>query len=105
MSLRARPGDQPLPVPNDGPDIQSLVVADLLARRHLGIERYGTPLQPGNGRDALRDLYEELVDSVCYLKQLLVERDTPGMSQLGHKKRPPAPECQGPSPIRSRTIR
>lgn len=73
--LRHRPGDQPLPVPNGQPDIQSQVIADIAARRELGIQRYGTALQPHNGRDALRDAYEEAIDLAMYLKQALVERD------------------------------
>lgn len=77
-ALRQRPGDQPLPTPHAGPDVQAAVIRDIHARRELGIRRYGTPLQPHNGRDGLRDLYEELLDSVCYLKQLLLERDGNG---------------------------
>lgn len=42
-------------------------------RRQLGIERYGTPLQPLNGRDAVRDLREELLDAVVYAAQVAVE--------------------------------
>ncbi len=55
--------------------IQKLVRADLEAREQVGIERYGTPLQPNNGRDALLDAYEEALDLACYLKQAIVERD------------------------------
>jgi plasmid maintenance system antidote protein VapI len=73
--LKQREGDQPLPIPNDAPDIQSAVIADIEARRELGIRRYGTALQPGNGRDAMRDLYEELLDACMYIKQVLIERD------------------------------
>jgi len=73
--MRLRPGDQPLPVPNDAPSVQSAVRADLDARERVGIERYGTPLQPNNGRDALRDAYEEALDLACYLKQAILERD------------------------------
>lgn len=54
--------------------IQSLVMADLVLRRQLGIERYGTALQPHNGRDALQDAYEEALDLACYLKQAILER-------------------------------
>ena len=69
-----RPGDsQPLPTVNDAPDIQSAVIADIAARRQVGIGRYGTALQPGNGRNALLDAYEETLDLACYLKQRLVE--------------------------------
>lgn len=74
QALKQREGDQPLPVPNDYPDIQTQVIADLVKRREVGIERYGTPLQPWNGRDPVRDLYEELLDGACYAKQILVER-------------------------------
>jgi hypothetical protein len=73
--LRQRPGDQPLPVPNGNRDIQSIVIADIEARRALGISRYGTPLQAGNGRDALRDAYEEALDLSVYLRQAIEERD------------------------------
>lgn len=76
--LRQRPGDQPLPVPNGQPDVQSMVIADIGTRRQVGISRYGTALQPHNGRDALRDAYEEALDLAMYLRQAIAERDTPG---------------------------
>jgi hypothetical protein len=76
-TLRQRPGDQPLPVPNDASDVQSMVIEDIRKRMELGRERYGTLLQPHNGRDAMRDLYEELLDAVVYLRQVLFERDNP----------------------------
>ena len=68
---------QPMPVPNDRPSIQSLVQADLEQRERIGVQRYGTTLQAHNGRDALRDLYEELLDGACYARQVMEERDTP----------------------------
>lgn len=73
--LRLRPGDQPLPTPTSGPSIHSLVRADLDSRERLGIQRYGTALQANNGRDALRDAYEEALDLACYLRQAIAERD------------------------------
>jgi hypothetical protein len=73
--LRQRPGDQPLPVRNEHPDVQSMVISDVFKRRQVGIERYGTALQPHNGRDALRDAYEEALDLACYLRQAIAERD------------------------------
>lgn len=72
---KTRAGDQPLPVVNDHPFVADALVAFIEARKQLGIERYGTPLQPHNGRDALRDLFEELVDAATYAAQLLIERD------------------------------
>lgn len=71
-----REGDtQPMPTPNDHPDIQSAVVADIEARRELGIRRYGTALQPFNGRNPLLDAYEEALDLVVYLKHALTEQE------------------------------
>lgn len=90
---RLRPGDQPLPVPADGPSMHDLVaddicrchpggaapwisatVRDLAARKQLGLDRYGSLLQAGNGRDALRGLHEEMLDALVYCRQWLEER-------------------------------
>lgn len=73
--LKQREGDQALPTVNDGPCIQDLVTQDIAARTAVGISRYGTCLQPNNGRDSLRDAYEEALDLTNYLRQLLFERD------------------------------
>lgn len=67
--------DQPAPVPNDLPAVWPLVIADMQNRDSLGRKCYGTPLQPFNGRDALVDLYEELLDAAAYCRQLIYERD------------------------------
>ena len=67
--------DQPPPVPTDQPPIVDLVVADMDERKRIGIERYGVPLQAGNGRDALVDAYQEALDLVMYLRQAIEERD------------------------------
>ena len=74
--LKLREGDQPLPVKNDRTDIQTLVMADLEQRRELGVSRYGTALQPFNGRDMLRDAYEEALDLAVYLRGVIEERDS-----------------------------
>ncbi len=69
-----RKGDsQGLPTVNNQPYIHDLVIVDIEARRAIGIERYGTALQPHNGRNALLDAYEEVLDLAMYLKQRLVE--------------------------------
>ena len=41
----------------------------------IGRMRYGTPLQPHNGRDALADAYQEALDLCAYLRQAIFERD------------------------------
>jgi len=51
-----------------------MVIEDIRARRELGIQRYGTALQAHNGRDALRDAYEEALDLAMYLRQVIEER-------------------------------
>jgi hypothetical protein len=38
------------------------------------LQRYGTLLQAGNGRDALVDAYQECLDLACYLRQAIEER-------------------------------
>lgn len=67
--------EQPMPIPNNRTAIQALVRADLEAREQVGIQRYGTALQAHNGRDALRDAYEEALDLACYLRQAIEERE------------------------------
>lgn len=68
---------QPLPVGNDLPVIHHLVQQDLEERLQLGIRRYGQPLQPHNGRNALRDAYEESLDLCVYLRSALYEQENP----------------------------
>jgi len=67
--------DQPAPIPNDRPSCWDLVLADMQERDGVGRERYGTPLQPHNGRDALKDAYAEALDLCVYLRQAIYERD------------------------------
>jgi len=65
---------QPDPLPAEGDVWAELIdgepVAELRAlymdRRALGIERYGVPLQRGNGRDHRADLLQELLDGMAY---------------------------------------
>ena len=67
--------DQPEPTKNDHPAIWHIVIMDMLNRDHIGRERYKTPLQPYNGRDALSDAYQEALDLAVYLRQAIYERD------------------------------
>lgn len=66
--------EQPMSKPNDSIPIWDLVRADIAERDKLGRERYGTPLQAFNGRDALVDAYQESLDLVVYLRQEIEER-------------------------------
>lgn len=67
--------NQPPPTPNAAPPIHESVIADLRERAEAGRAQYGTYLQPHNGRDSLRDWYEELLDAAQYAKQAMMERD------------------------------
>jgi len=66
---------QPEPTKNNNPIIQELVMGDMQTRLNIGIERYGTGLQANNGRDMLRDAYEEALDLCVYLRGAMYERD------------------------------
>ena len=66
---------EPPPKANALPAVWPLVVADMTARDNEGCRKYGTPLQPHNGRDALKDAYQEALDLAVYLRQALYERD------------------------------
>lgn len=73
--MSAGTADQPAPIPNDKPASWDLVLADIKARDEMGKHRYGTRLQPGNGRDGLLDAYHEAMDLTVYLRTMLYERD------------------------------
>lgn len=72
---KVREGDQALPLPADGPSMQDLVLADIEARKAIGLQRYGQLLKADDGRDNLRDLYEELLDAAIYARKELYRRD------------------------------
>lgn len=49
------------------------VIRDMEARRQFGLKKYGRPVHPHNGRNALQDAYEEQLDQAVYLRQALAE--------------------------------
>jgi len=65
--------DQPPPT-GDGKPIWDLVVNDMRERDNLGRTRYNTPLRAWNGRDALVDAYQEVLDLAVYMRQEIEER-------------------------------
>lgn len=91
---------QPAPVHNEAPSMHDMVIRDLLSRdptwdlsygagRHIrdqvcqelvtrkefGLAKYGTILQPGNGRDFLLDVAQELMDASVYARGRMLEVD------------------------------
>lgn len=83
MTLASKP--QPAPTRDERssaavlPDVlaalhpESKVRDDLKARAAEGENKYGTPLFTHNGRDALVDAYQEILDAMQYLKQAHLE--------------------------------
>ena len=54
---------------HDFPEIMRMIQE----RAAIGEQKYGTRLQPWNGRDAVRDLLEEILDGIQYSYQAFVE--------------------------------
>ncbi len=87
--------DQSAPTKNDGAAIWDLVIGDfkrasigvdypdmtvccdvlcdMRERDVLGFERYGVRLQANNGRNAVVDAYQELLDGAAYTRQAIEE--------------------------------
>ena len=51
------------------------LIKDIKTRMESGKKTYGKYLFTDNGRDAILDLYEELMDACFYIKQFMLERD------------------------------
>lgn len=60
---------QPAPVNTGGESVHDLLVAELQARKALGLAKWGVPLVEDNGRDPARDQVEELGDALAYAMQ------------------------------------
>lgn len=66
---------QPSPKPNNHQATWGLVISDMAMRNNIGTQKYGTPLQPFNGRNSLQDAYEEVLDLAVYLKNAIIESE------------------------------
>ena len=92
--------DQPAPEFQPDKRIWELVVEDMQARDQVGRQRYGTPLQTFNGRDALVDAYQEALDLAVYLRQQIEEDKSYQRLQfervttklIDHLEEPPQPD-------------
>ena len=58
-------------------DIADLVIDDMRERKKLGLQRYGKTLtlETLDGRDPLREAFEEVLDEAVYLRVAIAERD------------------------------
>ncbi len=68
-------GPQPAPKPGTAPATWNLVMADMRKRDRMGAAKYGVRHQHDNGRDHLRDAYEEALDLAVYLRAEIERRD------------------------------
>jgi hypothetical protein len=78
---------EPPPQPSRHPAIQPMVVdelhhvgyhqmaKDIEERAEFGKVKYGTLLKPHNGRNALNDLYQEVLDAIVYARQAAYEKN------------------------------
>ncbi len=64
---------EPPPTTNDEPAVWELVLSDMRQRSDFGRAKYGIDLQPHNGRNALVDAYQEILDAAVYLRQRIYE--------------------------------
>lgn len=78
------PQHEPPPKKGKGVPIWERVIGDMQARDQEGRSKYGLALQTFNGRRALNDLYEELLDAVVYLRQALEE--SVGISVISYER-------------------
>jgi len=77
---------QPDPIKNDREECWPSIIRRMIpgtalveqmqARHELGKQKYGVGLQPFNGRDALQDAMEEILDLIVYLEQAALEGNT-----------------------------
>ena len=63
------------PPPPNQKTITDMVIEDLRGREKVGHKTYGKPLLPHDGRDSMKDLYEELLDAAQYIRKVIEERD------------------------------
>jgi len=49
------------------------ILADVQARTEYGLQKYGVPLRPYDGADAIKEAYQEALDGAVYLTQALME--------------------------------
>lgn len=63
---------EPMPI-KGSTTVWKEVLADIVDRAEFGHSRYNTELKTFNGRDALVDTYQELIDGAMYVKQRIME--------------------------------
>lgn len=67
--------EQAQPVDHGTEGMHDKLILEIGHRRDVGLARYNSTLQAFNGRDALRDILEELIDGSVYVLQAMTERE------------------------------
>ncbi len=75
--------DQPEPKPGGYP-VQAVLIEAIRQRMEFGLKKYGRPLETDNGRDPLRDMWEEMLDMISYWTQFILEQgvELPGLEKF-----------------------
>lgn len=74
---------KPEPKPSGrGEVILPLVLKDLQDRAVMGEGKYGVKLRANNGRNALKDAYDEACDLVMYLRQKIYEEENSAVTKI-----------------------
>lgn len=72
---------EPLPTKNNYPAVWDLVIKDIQDRDRFGEAKYKTRLQPFNGRNALKDAFQESLDLTVYIRQAIEEWPNPNLNE------------------------
>jgi hypothetical protein len=64
---------EPAPVRNDRRSVHDELIELIKSRKEFGLQKYGTILQPFNGRDFSMDGLEEALDLLVYVTGWLIE--------------------------------
>lgn len=59
-------------------DVWEAVIADMQARRRVGLGRYGKPVRAADPEDWLQHAYEEALDLAVYLRAEMARRAARG---------------------------
>lgn len=51
------------------------LIKDIQERNEVGRKTYGREMRPFDGRNSLREAYEEILDCAAYLKKCLMETE------------------------------
>lgn len=54
-------------------EVKELLISDIKLRDKTGEKKYGVRLQPNNGRNSVKDAYEEVLDALVYTRTAIAE--------------------------------